>query len=109
MKFDWTPEHHTTFLHLKEAIVQAPILHYPNPNKKYIVYTDASDDACRAQLSQEHNGIQFPVAFLSTLSQKPNGNGVPLNKRLLAYTMPSPNGTTTYKVLTSLLEMTINP
>ena len=33
MKFDWTPEHHATFLHLKEAIVQAPILHYPNPNK----------------------------------------------------------------------------
>ena len=65
VKFDWTPEHHEAFLHLKEAIVQAPILHYPNPNKKYIVYTDASDDACRAQLSQEHNGTEFPVAFLS--------------------------------------------
>ena len=65
VKFDWTPEHHTTFLHLKEAIVQAPILHYPDPSKKYIVYTDASDDACGAQLSQEHNGTEFPVAFLS--------------------------------------------
>ena len=65
VKFDWTPEHHGAFLHLKEAIVQAPILHYPNPNKTYIVYTDASDDACRAQLSQEHNGTEFPVAFLS--------------------------------------------
>ena len=29
VKFDWTPEHHATFLHLKEPIVQAPILHYP--------------------------------------------------------------------------------
>ena len=65
VKFDWTPEHHTAFLHLKEAIVQAPILHYPNPEKNYIVYTDASDDTCRAQLSQEHNGTEFPVAFLS--------------------------------------------
>ena len=46
VKFDWTPTHHTTFLQLKEAIVQAPILHYPNPSKKYIVYTDTSDDAC---------------------------------------------------------------
>ena len=62
VKFDWTPEHHTAFLHLKEAIVQAPILHYPNPNKKY---TDASDDACSVQLSQEDNGTEFPVAFLS--------------------------------------------
>ena len=29
------------------------------------MYTDASDDVCRAQLSQEHNGTEFPVAFLS--------------------------------------------
>ena len=65
VKFDWTSKHHEAFLHLKEAIVQAPIMHYPNPNKTYIVYTDASDDTCGAQLSQEHNGTKFPVAFLS--------------------------------------------
>ena len=65
VKFDWTPEHQEAFKHLKAAIVQAPILHYPNPNKTYIVYTYASDDACGAQLSQEHNGTEFPEAFLS--------------------------------------------
>ena len=65
VKFDWTPEHQEAFIHLKEAIVQTPILHYFNPNKTYIVYTDASNDPCRAQLSQEHNGTEFPVAFLS--------------------------------------------
>ena len=66
VKFDWTPEHQEAFIHLKEAIVQAPILHYPNPSKTYIVSIYASDDACRAQqLSQEHNGTEFPVAFLS--------------------------------------------
>ena len=65
VKFDWTPTHHTAFLQLKEAIVQAPILHYPNPTKKYIVYTDASDDTCGPQPSQEHNETEFPVAFLS--------------------------------------------
>ena len=64
VKFDWTSTHHTAFLNLKEAIIQTPILCYPDPNKKYIVYTDASDDACRVQLSQEHDGIEFPVAFL---------------------------------------------
>ena len=57
--------HHTAFLHLKEAIIQAPILHYSDPEERYIVYTDASDNACRAQLSQEHNGMEFPVVFLS--------------------------------------------
>ena len=52
VKFDWTPTHLTAFLNLEEAIIQAPIMHYPDPNKKCIVYTDASDDAYRAQLSQ---------------------------------------------------------
>ena len=65
VKFEWTPAPHDTFLKLKESIIQAPILCYPNPNKRYIVYTDTSDDACRAQLSQEHDGSEFPIAFLS--------------------------------------------
>ena len=65
VKFKWTPEHQAAFVHLKDTIVQAPILHYPNPNKTYIVYTDTSDDTCGAQLSQEHDGTEFPVVFLS--------------------------------------------
>ena len=65
VEFNWTPEHQAAFTHLKDAIVQAPILCYPKTNKTYIVYTDASDDACGAQLSQEHDGTEFPVAFLS--------------------------------------------
>ena len=65
VKFDWMPSHHKAFLTLKEAIVQAPILCYPDPNRKYIVYTDASDDACGGQLLQEHNGMEFPIGFLS--------------------------------------------
>ena len=44
-KFEWMPVHHTAFLTLKDAVTQAPILHYPDPAKQYIVYTDASDDA----------------------------------------------------------------
>ena len=64
-KFEWTPVHHTAFLMLKKAVTQAPILCYPDPVKRYMVYTDASDDACGAQLSQEHDGTEFPIAFLS--------------------------------------------
>ena len=64
VKFEWTHTHHTAFLNLKEATIQAPILCYLDPNKKYIVYTDASDHACGAQLSQEHDGMEFPIAFL---------------------------------------------
>ena len=64
-KFKWTPTLHNAFLTLKESVIQAPILHYPNPTKCYIVYTDASDDDCGTQLSQEHDGTEFPIAFLS--------------------------------------------
>ena len=65
VKFEWTPNHQTAFEHLKNAIVQAPILHHPNPNKTYIVYTDASDDAFGVQLLHIHDGTEFPIAFLS--------------------------------------------
>ena len=64
-KFEWTPVHHTAFLMLKDAVTQPPILHYPDPAEWYIVYTDASDNACGAQLSQEHDGTEFSIAFLS--------------------------------------------
>ena len=50
---------------LKEAIIQAPILHYPDPARRYTVYTGALDGACGAQLSQEHDGTKFTIAFLS--------------------------------------------
>ena len=64
------PTHHKAFLKLKESIIAAPILHYPDPNKRYIVYIDASDDAYGAQLSQKHSGTEFPIAFLShTISE----------------------------------------
>ena len=71
-KFEWTPSHHNAFLTLKESVIQVPILHYSNPKKHYIVYTDASDDACGAQLSREHDGTEFPIAFFYTLTL--NGN-----------------------------------
>ena len=64
-KFECSSTHHNAFLMLKESVIQAPILHYPDPKKCYIVHTDVSDDACGAQLSQEHDGTEFPIAFLS--------------------------------------------
>ena len=50
---------------LIESVIQTPILHYPNLKKCYTVYTDASDDACGEQLSQEHDRTESPLAFLS--------------------------------------------
>ena len=63
-KFEWTPIHHKAFLTLMESVTQPPILCCPDPTKRYIIYTDTSDDACGAQLSQECDGMEFPIAFL---------------------------------------------
>ena len=65
MKFEWKETHHCAFMKLKDTIIQAPILRYPDTTKPYIMYTDASGDACGAQLSQMHDEAEFPVAFLS--------------------------------------------
>ena len=52
VKFEWTPAHQETFRELKDSTIQAPILWYPNPIKRYLVYTDTLEDACRAQLTK---------------------------------------------------------
>ena len=65
IKFEWKETYHCAFMKLKDTIIQAPILPYSDTTKPYIVYTDASNDACGAQLSQIHNKTEFPVAFLS--------------------------------------------
>ena len=64
-KFVWTSSHLTAFNTPKSTLLEAPILYYPDLSMHCIVYMDASDDACGAQLSQEHDGQQLPVAFLS--------------------------------------------
>ena len=61
VKFAWTSGHHTAFNTNKSALIEEPI---PRSSKCYIVYTDASDDACGAQLLQEYDGQELSVAFL---------------------------------------------
>ena len=65
VRFEWTPAHQEAFMKLRDSIIQALILWYPNPSKRYIAYTHPSDDACRVQLTQEHDGTKFSITFLS--------------------------------------------
>ena len=94
--FEWTPTHHKTLLTLKEAVIQAPILHYPNLKKCYIVYTDASNDTCGAQLFQEHDGKNSQQLSFHTHSLTLNINGAPQNKKPMMYIMQSPNRIITF-------------
>ena len=52
VKFEWTDECQIGFDYLKTCLTEALILKYPNPSKKYVVFTDASDQAAAAVLTQ---------------------------------------------------------
>lgn len=41
------------------------LLQYPDFSKEFCITTDASKHACDAVLSQEHNGVQLPIAYAS--------------------------------------------
>ena len=98
-KFELTSVHHTAFMMLTEAIIQAPILHYPDPAGRYIVYMDALDDARGAQLSQEHDGNEFPIAFISHIFTEEVE--YPRIREPMECTLLLPNGITIFKELIS--------
>ena len=69
-KFNWAEECQIGFEYLRTCLTQSPILKYPDPNKCYVVFTDASDQAAAAVLTQEYlddNGQnkEMPIAYLS--------------------------------------------
>ena len=86
-KFVWTSGHHTAFSTLKITFLEAPVLHYPDPSKCYIVYADASDDACGARLSQKHDGQELQLHFFPTHSQTSQRNESLQNRKPMAFTL----------------------
>ena len=70
-KFDWSEDCQAGFEYLRSCLTKAPILKYPDPSKRYVVFTDASDQAAAAAvLTQEYTDnegqtTEMPVAYLS--------------------------------------------
>ena len=42
-RFKWTDECQSAFEYLKQSLTVVPLLAYPDPNKPYTLYTDASN------------------------------------------------------------------
>ena len=70
-KFIWTEECQTGFEYLRTTLTKSPILKYPDPHKRYVVFTDASDQAAAAVLTQEYSDddgqIKEMYTFLPSL------------------------------------------
>ena len=72
-RFHWDEKCQKAFEFLKDIITVVPLLAYPDPNKPYVLYTDASDNcvgACLTQPCDETNYIpnvvnEKPIYYLN--------------------------------------------
>ncbi len=71
VKFVWTEECQNAFECLRDSLIRAPILSYPNFQEKFSLYTDASISGLGAILTQHIDGVEKTIAFASR-SLKPH-------------------------------------
>jgi hypothetical protein len=79
-KFNWNMEHQKAFLIMKALIAQDCMLRYPDQNKPFDIYTDASDYQLGTVIVQE--GI--PVAYYSRKLTDTQKKYTRLEKELLS-------------------------
>ena len=73
-RFTWSDQCQNGFDYLKQSLTVVPLLAYPDPNKPYTLYTDASNSCIGACLTQEMDNEEFflpnvknekPIYYLS--------------------------------------------
>ena len=70
IRFEWTDQCAKAFNHLRELLMEYPILRYPDPTQGYILYTDASGIGWSGVLTQEHldekgKAKNHPICYVS--------------------------------------------
>ena len=63
--FKWSDAHQRAFDSLKDSLTAVPLLVYPDSYKPYVLYTDACDTCIGACLTQECEGDEKPIYYLS--------------------------------------------
>ncbi len=82
--FEWTPACEEAFTKLKEALVTAPILGYPNPEGLFILDTDASESGMGAVLQQQQDGQEKVISNFSRCFSKSERRYCVTRRELLA-------------------------
>ena len=93
--FNWSGACQGAFEMLKEAILKEPILKYPDPNKPYVLYTNASKYAWAGVLTQSYQHkdekgvkeIHHPITYISWLFRGSQINWAALVKEAYAIYM----------------------
>lgn len=83
-KFIWSDECKQSFENLRNAVIQPPILKYPDFSKQFVLLVDASKDAVGATLAQEYDGKFMPVSYASRGFTKGEMNKSTIEKELAA-------------------------
>lgn len=84
VEYEWSDACERAFQTLRKCLTKPPILQYPNFEKPFTITVDASGIACGAVLSQEANGEDLPICFISRSFQKGELNKPIIEKELLA-------------------------
>ena len=82
--FTWSLREGEAFEQLKTVLLHAPVLQLADPERGFIVTTDASDFAIGAVLSQVWDDGEHPVAYESRKMNAAEGNYATHEKELLA-------------------------
>ena len=83
-KFECTQNCQEAFEVLKQSLLQAPVLGYPDPSLNYILDTDASLDGVGAVLSQIQDGRERVILYFSNSLSGDQKNYCVTRRELLA-------------------------
>lgn len=73
--FSWEDEQEASFVALCAALASSPVLIHPDFKKPFLLFTDASDVAIGAILSQcDEDGVDHPIAYYSKTLSKAERN-----------------------------------
>ena len=95
VEFIWTEVCQESLELLKQKLLEKPILVYPDPNKPYVLFTDASKYAWSCVLTQEYTHtidgkevkILHPITYMSGLFKESQINWACLTKEVYAIYM----------------------
>ena len=93
--FEWTNKCQSSFELLKEVLTKEPILQFPDPNRPYTLYTDASKYARSCVLTQQYIydkdekqvTVNHPITYVSGLFKGSQMNWAALTKEVYAIYM----------------------
>src|SRR4029434_4275695 len=72
--FDWSADCANSFNRLRAALVEAPVLAFPDPTRSFILDTDASDVGVGAVLSQKGEHGEQVIGYFSRALSRPERN-----------------------------------